>query len=276
MTDSRNLDLEIYKVISRQSGGMNAAAIAGILRRDAYDVRRSLSASPLINELCYRNSRGQYSSLISGRYPHYGLDHFSCCYFTVETFLELPEKVFLEKLEQGKNEKMASSSFSAFNRKNARMARCSMLGMFTDLRMREEKKEERQQENRAGGVDVSERMKKWEIAFYPEIIVSGGVLRCSCDVLLITECYAFAFSFLSASRSSDRQLLKLYTLSGDFGTIFGSEYRIVAAPVLTNGSGQIVRKKVTGEKQDVSVELTLCSRDMMYSFLDLQLDAQGK
>jgi len=262
MTDSRQLDLQIYALVSRNIKGLSATAIATLLRCDGYEVRRALSSSPILNGLCYRNAKGHYCPLIGGNFPHEGLDNFTGYYADAGSFMETPEEAFLEEVEKNLSERPSLVPLNPFNRKEAKILRCTMMGLFTDLCTMTEREESAQRRL------TMDEIQTWEIAFYPDLSVTGGAVRCSADVLLVTQRYAFALTFLNSLKPSERQLVRVYSNASDFSIIFGSAYRIVAAAVSVRGSGEYSRVEIRPEKRGAAVSLPLCTRDMVYNVLD--------
>ena len=242
MKDFIHLDEQFYSLISTSRNGASVAAIAKTFRMDVYEARRIMLSSPLITELCYKNSKDIYYSLISGRFPHTGLDHFSLYCSSVGELVSCPPELFQEQLADNASQKVRLIGTERVDARISNLIRCTMLGMFTDIHMMSEK------------TDYS----KWQIAFYPEVSIPGGEVKCSCDVLLITGKAAFAFAFENSGSISERKIRKLSESSSDFEKLLGPKCRIYPAAVLLKGSGIY-------EHVD---KIPVCSREMIYNIPD--------
>ena len=237
-----NLDLKLYEIIC-QNDGIKARDIARKAGVDRKDINHLLYSSPFIHELCYRDSEYNWHGLIRQTRPHHGLYDFCGFYDTVPGFLALSEETWLGELmggcqRIGRNLNDTRGLFHSF-----RDTRETMAALFADLKM----------------LDVS----SWEICFELRI-KRARYIRIYADVLVITEDKVFSLEFKMKDTIEPEELQQAVKYSKYLDIIFGSEYEVIPALVLTKASDLYTWERLP----DSDLEVPVCSGDMLFNVFD--------
>ena len=210
-------EIRIYSSICRHDG-IKARDIAKETGVEKSDINRLLYSAPFIRELCYRDDDYLWHGLIRQGRRHYGLEDFSGYYGTVGEFLALSEEQWFSALTEGcrrigRNLNDTRGLFHSF-----RDARSVMLGLFSDL-------------SEVGFTAFS----SWEIVFELRIRRSR-MIRIYADVLLITENRVFSLEFKMKDTIDPDEVSQAAKYCEYLEVIFGPDYDIIPALVLTQSS----------------------------------------
>ena len=232
----------MYEAICRHDG-MKAREIAREIGDDKTDINRLLYRMPFIKELCYRDEDYRWHGLIRQTRPHYGLYDFCGYYDSVENFLKRSEEEWMEELKEGcrrigRNLNDTRGLFHSF-----RDSRKVMISLFRDLKM----------------LSFSD----WEICFELRI-KRGRFIRIFADVLVITEDKVFSLEFKMKDVIEEEELKQAVKYSPYLDVIFGSDYEVIPALVLTRAEDLYIWKALP----DSDLEVPVCSGDMLFNVFD--------
>ncbi len=235
----------VYALISREDG-MKAREIAARLNMDKSDVSRLLVSSALMREMCYQDREYRWHALIRRGAIHEGLYEFSGWYGMVKEFLETPEAMWLEQLQDGcrrigRNLNDTRGLLHSF-------ADCgeTMRGLFRDL----------DQMTDGGFGD-------WELAFEFRLN-RARMIRIYADVLLITRERVFSLEFKMKNAIDPDEIAQAAKYAPYLEVIFGERYDIIPALVLTGASDLFRFEQVGG----LDAEIAVCSGDMLFNVLN--------
>ena len=234
--------IRMYEAICRHDG-IKAREIAREIGEEKADINRLLYIVPFIRELCYRDDEFRWHGLIRQTRPHTGLGDFCGFYGSVSRFLSLSEEEWLEELEEGcraigRNLNDKRGLIHSF-----RDTREVMRNLFSDLE----------------GLDVS----SWEICFELRI-KRARYIRIYADVLIITEDKVFSLEFKMKDVIDPEEELQAVKYTKYLDVIFGSDYEVIPALVLTRASDLYVWQQLPGSTAEVPV----CSGDMLFNLFD--------
>lgn len=207
----------VYSLIS-VNDGIKAKDIASRLSLSRSAVNHLLFSSPLMHELCFQDSLYCWHALIRQAPVHEGLYEFSGWYGTVSEFIHMSEEDWLSSLQDGcrrigRNLNDMRGLFHSF-----RDCRVVMRTLFQDL---------------AGMTDDS--FQDWEIVF--ELRINRArMVRIYADVLVITPHKVFSLEFKMKSAVDPEEVIQSAKYCPFLEVIFGPEYEIVPALVLTSAS----------------------------------------
>ena len=235
------IEIRMYSLIC-SNDGIKARKIAREAGVDRKDMNRLLYAAPFIHELCYRDADYNWHGLIRQTRPHTGLGDFCGYYGSVERFRNQPEEAWLEELKEGcraigRNLNDTRGLIHSF-----RDTREVMLGLFQDIEM-----------------DVS----SWEICFELRIRRARHV-RIYADVLVITHDKVFSLEFKMKGRIDPEEELQAVKYAKYLDVIFGPEYEVIPALVLTRASDLYTWQQLPGS----TAQLPVCSGDMLFNLFD--------
>ena len=233
---------KMYSLICSRDG-IKAKDIAGRIGADKAEVNRLLYCSPFIHELCYADTDYRWHGLIRQARPHTGLGDFCGYYGSVERFLGQSEESWLSELKEGcraigRNLNDTRGLIHSFQD-----ARQTMIGLFRDLEP----------------MDVS----SWEICFELRIRRARYV-RIFADVLVITEDRVFSLEFKMKDVIDPEEELQAVKYAGYIEVIFGPDYEVVPALVLTGATDLYTWQQLPGSTAEVPV----CSGDMLFNLFD--------
>ena len=236
---------KIYALISR-CDGLKAREIARELNLSREEVNREFFQSPLMREMCYQDTEYRWHAVIRQACPHEGLYEFSGYYGLVREFLELPEDAWMEQLQQGcvrigRNLNDTRGLLHSF-----RDCRQTMIRLFQDLK-----------ELMGGGYE------NWELVFEFRLN-RGRYIRIYADVLLVTPGRVFSLEFKMKNRIEPEEVLQAVKYAPYLEIVFGREYDILPALVLT-GAGDLFEFVPVGDTEAV---LPVCSGDMLFNVLN--------
>ena len=239
---------KIYESICRHDG-IKAKDIAKETGINKTDINRLLYCTPFIKELCFRDDDYLWYGLIRQQHPHAGLSDFCGYYDTVGRFLSISEDEWLEELTKGcmaigRNLNDTRGLFHSF-----RDSRQTMLGLFSDL-------------EKLSGQD-SENIKTWEICFELRIKRAKWI-RIYADVLVITENKVFSLEFKMKDKIDPEEELQAVKYAKYLDVIFGSDYEVIPALVLTGATDIYRWEPLPGSTAEVPV----CSGDMLFNLFD--------
>lgn len=243
------IERAIYAVISKNDG-IKARDIAKQTGTDHTTVNHYLYASPYMRELCFRDNDFLWHGLIRQTRPHRGLGDFSGFYGTVREFLVLSEEAWFALLLEGctnigRNLNDTRGLFHSF-----RDAREVMTGLFCDL-------------SDAG----FSKFRDWEIVFELRI-KKGRMIRIYADVLVITENKVFSLEFKMKDTIDPEEVLQASKYAPYLEVIFGPDYDVIPALVLTKASDLYTYVPV-GKTSGL---LPVCSGDMLFNLPDEYLE----
>ncbi len=239
------IESAIYAQICRNDG-VKAREIAHRTGIDHSVVNHYLYASPYMRDLCYRDKDYFWHGLIRQMRPHIGLSEFSGYYGTVKEFLALSEEEWFEMLEKGcrqigRNLNDTRGLFHSF-----RDSREVMIGLFRDLQD-------------AGFTAFSD----WEIVFELRIRRSR-LIRIYAVVLVITEKQVFSLEFKMKGVIDPEEVLQAAKYAGYLEVIFGAEYDVIPALVLTRASDLYTYVPIG----NTSALLPAAAGDMLFNLVD--------
>lgn len=236
------IERAVYSQICSHDG-IKAREIAVNVGADRSEVNRVLYGSPFMKELCYRDDDFRWHGLIRQTRPHTGLRDFCGYCSLVKQFLELSEDEWMESLMEGcrsigRNLNDTRGLFHSF-----RDCRQTMIGLFQDIE----------------GVSCGE----WEIAF--EVRINRGrYIRIYTDVLVVTEDRVFSLEFKMKDRVVQKELQQAAKYTEYLEVIFGSDYDVIPALVLTRAEDLYCYRQLEG----TTAEEPVCSGDMLFNLFN--------
>ena len=243
-TVNMNYDLEsrMYEAICRHDG-IKAREIAKETGADRTELNRLLYCSPFIKELCYQDDNYRWHGLIRQMRPHHGLADFCGYYDTVAGFLQLSEEEWMQELLEGCRRIGRNLNDTRGLMHSFRDARQTMISLFEDLKM----------------LDYSD----WEICFELRI-KRARYIRIYADVLVITEDKVFSLEFKMKDVIDPEEMKQAVKYAAYMDVIFGSDYEVIPALVLTRASDLYVWESLP----DSDMEIQVCSGDMLFNVFD--------
>ena len=253
-------EIRIYSSICSHDG-IKAREIAKETGVEKSDINRLLYSAPFIRELCYRDDDYLWHGLIRQNRPHVGLADFCGYYGRVEDFLSLTEEEWLEELENGCRNIGRNLNDTRGLIHSFRDSREVMTELFSDLEMME----------RSAGTDTGtdtsedtgEDWKQWEICFELRI-KRARYIRIYADVLVITQNKVFSLEFKMKDVIDPDEELQAVKYARYLEVIFGEEYEVIPALVLTRASDLYSWEQLPGSTAEVPV----CSGDMLFNLFD--------
>ena len=242
-------EIKMYSVICRNDG-IKAKEIAKLIGKEHDYVNRMLYGSPFIHELCYRDADFFWHGLIRQQIPHTGLGDFCGYYSDVQRFLDLSEEEWMEELLQGCQSIGRNLNDTRGLMHSFRDTREVMRRLFSDL-----------------GDMQSSDFRKWEICFELRI-KRARYIRIYTDVLVITDNKVFSLEFKmkdTIDPDEERQAVKYAKY---LEIIFGPEYDVISALVLTKASDLYAWQPLPGS----TAQLPVCSGDMLFNLFDEYLN----
>lgn len=238
----KDTEIQMYETICRNDG-IKAREIAREIGIEKTDINRLLYRSAFVRELCYRDDDYFWHGLIRQTRPHYGLADFCGFYDSVPGFLQLSEEEWMNQLMDGcrrigRNLNDTRGLFHSFQD-----SREVMLQLFDDLK----------------SLDTT----SWEICF--ELRINRArYIRIFADVLVITEEKVFSLEFKMKDKIEPEELEQAVKYAKYLDVIFGSEYEVIPALVLTNTTDLYVWEQLPGS----DLEVPVCSGDMLFNVFD--------
>ena len=196
-----------------------------------------------MRDLCYQDSDHRWHALIRQAKPHEGLYEFSGWYGTADELLRLSEDEFLEQLKAGcvrigRNLNDQRGLIHSF-----RDCRGVIAALFNDL---------------AEMTDGSWR--GWECVFEFRL-KRGRMIRIYADVLIITENRVFSLEFKMKNAIDPEEVIQAAKYAPYLEIVFGQEYDIIPALVLTGASDLFQEASIGG----TDAMLNVCSGDMLFN-----------
>ena len=235
-------EIRMYSLIC-SNDGIKARDIAREVGVSKTDINRLLNNAPFIHELCYRDSDCNWHGLIRQARPHEGLSDFCGYYGSVERFQKQDEEEWLEELKEGCRSIGRNLNDTRGLIHSFKDARETMLVLFQDLEV--------------PGVP------SWEICFELRIRKERHV-RIYADVLVITEDKVFSLEFKMKDEIDPEEELQAVKYTKYLDIIFGPEYEVIPALVLTRASDLYSWQQLPGSTAEVPV----CSGDMLFNLFD--------
>ena len=242
MRDINETEIRMYSLIC-SNDGIKARDIARKVGVDKADINRLLYNAPFIHELCYRDTDFNWHGLSRQAHPHTGLDDFCGYYGSVERFLGQPEEEWLEELKCGCKSIGRNLNDTRGLIHSFRDARETMIGLFQDLNM----------------PDAS----SWELCFELRIRKARHI-RIYADVLVITGDKVFSLEFKMKDMIDPEEELQAVKYAKYLEVIFGPEYEVIPALVLTRASDLYTWQQLP----ESTAELPVCSGDMLFNLFD--------
>ena len=207
----------VYSVIS-QHDGLLAREIASKLDLPRPVVNHILFSSPLMHELCFQDHSWRWYALIRQATVHEGLYEFSGWYGTVREFLATQESEWFRQLQDGcrrigRNLNDTRGLFHSFLDCGRVMRAC-----FSDL---------------ASMMNTS--CGDWELVFELRLNRSR-MIRIYADVLVIAPGYVFTLEFKMKNTVDPAEVLQAAKYAPYLEVVFGHNYDIIPALVLTASS----------------------------------------
>ena len=235
-------EIRMYEAICRRDG-ITAKEIAREIGEGRTDINPLLYCAPFIHELCVRDAEYRWHGLIRQARPHRGLGDFCGYYGTVGRFLSQTEDEWLEELMEGCRSIGRNLNDTRGLLHSFRDAREVMTGLFEDLKPLE--------------------TEDWEICFELRIRRARHV-RIYADVLVITEDKVFSLEFKMKDRIDPDEEMQAVKYTKYLDVIFGSEYEVIPALVLTRAEDLYTWQPLPG----TTAELAVCSGDMLFNLFD--------
>ena len=242
MRDINETEIRIHSLIC-SNDGIKARDIARKVGVEKADINRLLYNAPFIHELCYRDTDFNWHGLIRQAHPHTGLGDFCGYYGSVERFLGQPEEEWLEELKCGCKSIGRNLNDTRGLIHSFRDARETMIGLFQDLNM----------------PDAS----SWELCFELRIRKARHI-RIYADVLVITGDKVFSLEFKMKDMIDPEEELQAVKYAKYLEVIFGPEYEVIPALVLTRASDLYTWQQLP----ESTAELPVCSGDMLFNLFD--------
>ena len=242
MRDINETEIRIYSLIC-SNDGIKARDIARKVGVEKADINRLLYNAPFIHELCYRDTDFNWHGLIRQAHPHTGLGDFCGYYGSVERFLGQPEEEWLEELKCGCKSIGRNLNDTRGLIHSFRDARETMIGLFQDLNM----------------PDAS----SWELCFELRIRKARHI-RIYADVLVITGDKVFSLEFKMKDMIDPEEELQAVKYAKYLDVIFGPEYEVIPALVLTRASDLYTWQQLP----ESTAELPVCSGEMLFNLFD--------
>lgn len=236
------IERAVYSQICSHDG-IKAREIARYVGADRAEVNRLLYGSPFMKELCYRDSNCEWHGLIRQTRPHRGLGDFCGYCSLVKEFLGLSEDEWMESLMEGCRSIGRNLNDTRGLLHSFRDCRQTILGLFRDME----------------GVPYGD----WEIAF--EVRINRGkYIRIYTDVLVITEDKVFSLEFKMKDRIEQEELQQAAKYTEYLEVIFGSDYDVIPALVLTRAEDLYCYRQLEG----TTAEVPVCSGDMLFNLFN--------
>ena len=196
-----------------------------------------------MRDLCYQDAEYRWHALIRQARPHDGLYEFSGWYGTAEELLRLSEEEFLEQLKAGcvrigRNLNDQRGLIHSF-----RDCRGVIVSLFDDLNEM-----------------TSENWRGWECVFEFRL-KRGRMIRIYADVLIITENRVFSLEFKMKNAIDPEEVIQAAKYAPYLEIVFGQEYDIIPALVLTTASDLFQEARIGG----TDAMLNVCSGDMLFN-----------
>ena len=242
MRDINETEIRIYSLIC-SNDGIKARDIARKVGVEKADINRLLYNAPFIHELCYRDTDFNWHGLIRQAHPHTGLGDFCGYYGSVERFLGQPEEEWLEELKCGCKSIGRNLNDTRGLIHSFRDARETMIGLFQDLNMPD--------------------AFSWELCFELRIRKARHI-RIYADVLVITGDKVFSLEFKMKDVINPEEKLQAVKYAKYLEVIFGPEYEVIPALVLTRASDLYTWQQLP----ESTAELPVCSGDMLFNLFD--------
>jgi len=207
----------VYSLIS-VNDGIKAKDIASRLSLSRPAVNHLLFSSPLMHELCFQDSQYCWHALIRQAPVHEGLYEFSGWYGTVGEFLRTSEEDWLSSLQDGCRRIGRNLNDTRGLIHSFRDCRAVMYSLFRDL---------------SDMADAS--FQDWELVF--ELRINRArMIRIYADVLVITPSKVFSLEFKMKNSVDPEEVIQAAKYCPFLEVIFGPEYEIIPALVLTSAS----------------------------------------
>ena len=242
----------VYSLVSRV-GGLKAKEIASSLGLSRAVVNRVLYSSPLMRELCVQDDGFRWHALIRQAPVHDGLYEFSGWYGTVREFMNLPEEDWLSSLQEGCRRIGRSLSDKRGLIHSFLDCRNVMQNLFRDL------------------ADLSSLpFPDWELVFEFRLN-RARMIRIYADVLIVTPDHVFSLEFKMKNVVDPEEVFQAAKYCPYLDVIFGSEYEVIPALVLTAASDLFEFVPVEG----TDMVLPVASGDMLFNVLNEYLGFLG-
>ena len=242
MRDINETEIRMYSLIC-SNDGIKARDIARKVGVEKADITWLLYKAPFIHELCYRDTDFNWHGLIRQAHPHTGLGDFCGYYGSVERFLGQPEEEWLEELKCGCKSIGRNLNDTRGLIHSFRDARETMIGLFQDLNMPD--------------------AFSWELCFELRIRKARHI-RIYADVLVITGDKVFSLEFKMKDMIDPEEELQAVKYAKYLEVIFGPEYEVIPALVLTRASDLYTWQQLP----ESTAELPVCSGDMLFNLFD--------
>ena len=235
-------EIKLYETICRHDG-IKAREIAKETGIDKSLLNGLLYSAPFIHELCYRDDDYRWHGLIRQTRPHYGLYDFCGYYDRVDRFRSLSEEEWMAELQDGCRRIGRNLNDTRGLLHSFLDTREVMLALFEDLKV----------------LDTSD----WEICFELRIRRARHI-RIYADVLVITGDRVFSLEFKMKDLIEPAELQQAVKYSSYLDVIFGSDYEVIPALVLTKASDLYTWETLPNSPLEVPV----CSGDMLFNLFD--------
>lgn len=237
-----DLERKVYSLICSRDG-IKAKEIARQIGADRAAVNRCLYGYPFIRDLCVRDSDYLWHGLIRQTRPHAGLRDYCGWYGTVADFMKLDEESWFGELLEGcrrigRNLNDTRGLYHSFRDTGE-----VMRGLFSDMQ----------------GIDTS----SWELCFELRIRRSRGI-RIYADVLVISGDKVFTLEFKMKDEMLEEELLQAAKYAPYLEVIFGDQYDVIPALVLTKACDLFTFASLPG----TSGVLPAASGDMLFNVFE--------
>lgn len=233
---------KIYSAICRHEG-IRAADIAKETGLERREINHLLYSAPFIHDLCFQDTDYRWHGLIRQKVPHTGLGNFCGYYGNVARFRRQSEEEWLEELTDGCRSIGRNLNDSRGLIHSFLDTRQTMMALFEDL----------------APIDPSD----WELCFELRIRRARRI-RIFADVLVITGNRVFSLEFKMKDRIEEEEELQAVKYAKYLEVIFGDDYEIIPALVLTKVSDMYTWKNLP----ESTAEVPVCSGDMLFNLFD--------
>ena len=238
----------VYELIAREDG-IKAREIASRLGLERAGINRLLVSSALMREICYQDREYRWHALIRQRIPHEGLYEVSAWYGRVGEFMAQDEEEWLSRMREGCGRIGRSLNDTRGLIHSFLDCRKTVRTLFEDL-----------------GTMTAGGWEDWECAFEFRL-KRGRMIRIYADVLIITRDRVFSLEFKMKKEIDPEEVLQAAKYAPYLEIVFGPEYDIIPALVLT-GAADLFREAPIGGTDAV---LHACSGDMLFNVFNTYL-----